>query len=76
MASVYGRSVQVTTFRPSIVIGPEIASLWDKLLDFIRSLVGAIIADGHNQMACVVIDEVARIIAIVASLEVSGWESL
>jgi hypothetical protein len=39
-------------------------------LRFIRSPVGTIIGDGQNHMACVIIDEVARIIVDSASAEV------
>ncbi len=60
--------ISVTAFRPSLVLGPGDRNVVSRTLRFIRSPFRALIGDGSNWVACVLVEELARTIVRSASL--------
>ena len=60
--------ISATVFRPSLVIGPGDRNVVARTLRYIRSPLRALIGDGRNWVACVLVDEVACTVVRSASL--------
>lgn len=60
--------ISATVFRPSLVIGPGDRNVVARTLRYIRSPLRALIGDGSNWVACVLVDELARTVVMSAPL--------
>ena len=67
----HNRQILATIFRPSLVLGPGDHNVVARTLRYIKSPFGAIIGQGNNYVACVVVDELARAIVKSATLQVA-----
>jgi dihydroflavonol-4-reductase len=63
--------IAATAFRPSLVLGPGDRNVVARTLKFIRSPFRALIGDGRNWVACVLVEELARTLVRSASLPVT-----
>jgi nucleoside-diphosphate-sugar epimerase len=61
--------ILATVFRPSLVLGPGDRNVVAQTLRYIQSPLRAIIGSGDNLVACVVVDELSRIIVKSALLQ-------
>ena len=63
--------ISATAFRPSLVLGPGDRNVVARTLRFLRSPFRALIGNGSNRVACVLVEELARTVVRSASLPVT-----
>jgi nucleoside-diphosphate-sugar epimerase len=61
------RKVQVTSIRPSVVLGPRDRATIPRVISNLKSVTGAIVGDGQNRVPCVVVEELAAAITRAAT---------
>jgi nucleoside-diphosphate-sugar epimerase len=63
------RKVQAVSIRPSVVLGPRDRATLPRVLSNLTSLTGAIVGRGDNRVPCVVIEDLAAVIATASTSE-------